>query len=149
MIDPTPLLAAPQPIPRHAIAALAAAALGAFQLWRPKGTRHHRLVGYVWVALMATVAFSGLFIHVLKMFGLFSPINLLSIFTLYSLWSGVSQARRGDIAGHCRTMILLFWLALALTGVFTLLARPDHVSGGVWLILTAMRAGTISDPGLD
>ena len=108
MIDPTPLLAAPQPIPLHGIAALAAAALGAFQLWRPKGTRHHRLVGYVWVALMATVAFSGLFIHVLKMFGLFSPIHLLSIFTLYSLWNTVSQARRGDIAGHRRTMILLF-----------------------------------------
>ena len=103
MIDPTPLLAAPQPIPLHAIAALAAAALGAFQLWRPKGTRHHRLVGYVWVALMATVAFSGLFIHVLKMFGLFSPIHLLSIFTLCSLWNAVSQARRGDIAGHRRT----------------------------------------------
>ena len=101
------------------LAALAAAALGAFQLWRPNGTRHHRLVGYVWVALMATVAFSGLFIHVLKMFGLFSPIHLLSIFTLYSLWNAVSQARRGDIAGHRCTMILLFWLALALTGVFT------------------------------
>ena len=41
---------------------------------------------------MATVAFSGLFIHVLKMFGLFSPIHLLSIFTLYSLWNAVSQA---------------------------------------------------------
>ena len=119
MIDPTPLLAAPQPIPLHAIAALAAAAPGAFQLWRPKGTSHHRFIGYVWVALMATVAFSGLFIHVLKMFGLFSPIHLLSIFTLYSLCNAVSQARRGDIAGHRRTMILLFWLALALTGVFT------------------------------
>ena len=68
---------------------------------------------------MATVAFTGLFIHVLKMFGLFSPIHLLSLLTLFSLWHAVRQARRGDIAGHRRTMLLLFWLALALTGVFT------------------------------
>ena len=68
---------------------------------------------------LATVGFSGLFIHVLKMFGLFSPIHLLSIFTLYSLWSAVSQARRGDIASHRHTMILMFWLALALTVIFT------------------------------
>lgn len=119
MIDPNPLMAAAQPIPVHAIAALAAAGLGAFQIWRPKGTRHHRLIGYVWVALMASVAFTGLFIHVLRMFGLFSPIHLLSLFTMYSLWRAVSQARRGDIAGHRRTMLLLFWLALALTGAFT------------------------------
>lgn len=119
MIDPNPLMAAAQPIPLHAVAALVAAGLGAFQILRPKGTRHHRLLGYVWVALMATVAFTGLFIHALRMFGLFSPIHLLSLFTLYSLWRAIAQARRGDIAGHRRTMLLLFWLALALTGAFT------------------------------
>lgn len=119
MLDLAPLLAAKPPIPFHAVAALAAAGLGAVQLWRPKGGRTHRRLGYLWVALMVGVAVSGLFIHVTRMVGLFSPIHLLSLVTLASLWVAVSRARRGDIAGHRRVMVLLFWLALGLTGAFT------------------------------
>ena len=60
-----PFLAAPQPIPVHAIAALVAMVLGGLQLWGPKCTRNHRTLGYIWVGLMAIVTFSGFFIHVL------------------------------------------------------------------------------------
>ena len=119
MIDPTPLVEAAVPIPFHALAALAAAALGAVQLWRPKGGRAHRQLGYLWVVLMASVAISGLFIHEIRMFGRFSPIHLLSLLTLASLWVAISRARRRDIRGHRRVMVLLFWLALVLTGFFT------------------------------
>ena len=100
-------------------AALAAAGLGAMQLWRPKGGRLHRQLGYLWAALMAGVAISGLFIHELRMIGPFSPIHLLSLITLASLWIAISRARRRDIAGHRRVMLLLFWLALGLAGAFT------------------------------
>ena len=119
MIDPSPLFQAAAPIPFHALAALAAAGLGAMQLWRPKGGRLHRQLGYLWAALMAGVAISGLFIHELRMVGPFSPIHLLSLITLASLWIAISRARRRDIAGHRRVMLLLFWLALVLTGAFT------------------------------
>ena len=119
MINPAPLLDAAAPIPLHALAAFAAAGLGAVQLWRPKGGRLHRRLGYLWVALIAGVAISGLFIHELRMVGPFSPIHILSLLTLASLWVAISRARRRDIAGHRRVMILLFWLALVLTGAFT------------------------------
>jgi uncharacterized membrane protein len=119
MIDPSPLLQAATPIPFHALAALAAAGLGAVQLWRPKGGPMHRRLGYLWVALMTGVAISGLFIHELRMVGPFIPIHLLSLITLASLWVAISRARRRDIAGHRRVMLLLFWLALVLTGAFT------------------------------
>ena len=119
MIDLSPLFKAAAPIPFHALAALAAAGLGATQLWRPKGGRVHRQLGYAWVVLMAGVAISGLFIHEIRIFGPFSLIHLLSLLTLASLWFAVTRARRGDIAGHRRVMILLFWLALILTGAFT------------------------------
>ena len=119
MIDLSPLLQSATPIPFHALAAFAAAGLGAAQLWRPKGGRGHRQLGYAWVALLASVAISGLFIHQIRMFGLFSPIHLLSLFTLASLWVAVSRARRGDIAGHRLIMLLLFWLTLVLAGAFT------------------------------
>ena len=116
-----PLFAASQPIPLHALAALAATILGAAQLWAPKGTRIHRRVGWIWVGLMAFVAFSGFFIHVLKVIGPFSPIHLLSVLTLASLWYAIRAARRGDIKRHRRTMVALFWMALILTGFFTFL----------------------------
>ena len=103
----------------HAIAALAAMVLGGLQLWGPKGTRNHRILGYIWVGLMAFVAFSGFFIHVLKVIGPFSPIHLLSAFTLAALWHAVRMARKGDIKRHRRTMVSLFWMALILTGFFT------------------------------
>ena len=114
-----PLLSAPVPIPYHAMAAMMAAALGALQLWGPKGTRNHRILGYVWVFLMAFVAVSGFFIHALTMVGPFSPIHLLSAFTLACLWHAIRAARRRDIRRHRQTMVALFWMALILTGVFT------------------------------
>tara|TARA_B100000242_G_scaffold200933_1_gene145428 strand:- start:1241 stop:1588 length:348 start_codon:yes stop_codon:yes gene_type:complete len=101
------------------MAAMMAAVLGALQLWGPKGTRNHRILGYVWVLLMAFVAVSGFFIHALKMVGPFSPIHLLSAFTLACLWYAIRAARRRDIRRHRQTMVALFWMALILTGVFT------------------------------
>ena len=78
----------------------------------------HLQLGYLWVALMAGVAISELFIRELRIVGPFSPIHLLSFITLASLWVAISRARRRDIAGHRRVMLLLFWLALVLTGAF-------------------------------
>jgi uncharacterized membrane protein len=114
-----PLLSAQQPIPVHAIAALLAIVLGRFQLWGPKGTRNHRMLGYIWVGLMAIVGFSGFFIHGLRLVGSLSPIHLLSAITLVSLWHAIRAARRGDIRRHRKTMVVLFWMALILTGFFT------------------------------
>ena len=42
---------------------------------------------------MVIVAFSGFFIHVLKLVGPFSPIHLLSVLTLTSLWYAIRAAR--------------------------------------------------------
>ena len=114
-----PLLSAQQPIPVHAVAALVAMVLGGLQLYRPKGTRNHRILEYIWVGLMAIVAYLGFFIYVLKLVGPFSPIHLLSVLTLASLWYAIRAARRGDIKRHRQTMLALFWMALILTGFFT------------------------------
>jgi len=51
--------AAPFWVQVHALAAIAALALGAAQLAAPKGTLSHRAVGWVWVTLMATTALSS------------------------------------------------------------------------------------------
>ncbi|WP_342202931.1 DUF2306 domain-containing protein [Mesorhizobium carmichaelinearum] len=65
----SPLFHASPIIQLHALIAIAALLLGAMQLWRTKGDRLHRALGRVWVALMATVAGSGLFIWTIRLWG--------------------------------------------------------------------------------
>jgi uncharacterized membrane protein len=116
-----PLLDAAPQIPLHAFAAMAALGLGVIQLVAPKGTLPHRTVGWIWVALMAVVAVSSFWIHQIRSFGPWSPIHLLSIFTLAVLPLGVWRAQRHDVRGHRRVMIFIFSGALVIAGLFTLL----------------------------
>ena len=116
-----PLLAAPAAIQIHAFAALAAFAIGAVQLAAPKGTIPHRLFGWVWAGLMLTVVVSSFFIHEIRLWGAWSPIHLLSIFTLVMLPLAVLAAHRHDVRRHQRTMIGLFAGALVVAGIFTFL----------------------------
>jgi uncharacterized membrane protein len=78
-----PLLSASPVIQVHAYLAIAAIGLGALQFSRMKGTRSHRAIGWIWVAVMMTVAGSSLFIHEIRTWGIWSPIHLLSVFTLW------------------------------------------------------------------
>jgi uncharacterized membrane protein len=114
-----PLLNASPTIQLHAFAAMTAFALGVVQLSAPKGTLPHRTVGWIWVALMLTVAVSSFFIHVIRLWGPWSPIHLLSIFTLIMLPVGVWRAHKHDVPRHRRTMIGLFTGALVVAGIFT------------------------------
>lgn len=115
-----PLLNASPTIQVHAFAAMAAFALGVVQLSAPKGTLPHRAAGWTWVALMLTVAVSSLFIHVIRLWGPWSPIHLLSLLALTTVPLAVASARRGAIAGHRQGMTMLFVFALLITGLFTL-----------------------------
>lgn len=116
-----PLLQASPVIQIHALCAVIALVIGAVQLFRRKGDRPHRMIGRVWVALMAAVALSSFFIWTIRLWGPFSPIHLISIFTLAMLWRGVAFARRHDIAHHRLTMQLTYLLALIVTGLLTFL----------------------------
>ena len=59
----------------------------------------------------------------------FSPIHLLSIWTLFSLVMAVYHARNANIRQHKIWMALLYILVLLVTGVFTL--WPGRVMYGV------------------
>jgi uncharacterized membrane protein len=117
----SPLLDASPAIVLHATAAMAAFALGIVQFAAPKGTIPHRTVGWIWVGLMLAVALSSFLIHQIRLWGPWSPIHLLSIFTLLSLPLAVWAAHRHDVARHRRAMISIFLGALLIAGVFTLL----------------------------
>ena len=118
-----PFLSAPPLIQVHALAALLALTLGPVALYRTRRDLWHRLTGRVWVAAMGAAALSGLAIPstVLPVaFGL-GPIHLLSVLALVSLWRGVAAIRRGQIARHRAFMRSLYWNAIGIAGLFTLL----------------------------
>jgi uncharacterized membrane protein len=118
-----PLLDAAPAIPLHAFAAMSAFLLGLVQFAAPKGTLPHRTLGWIWVLLMASVAVSSFWIHQIRLMGPWSPIHLLSIFTLTMLPLAVWRAHQHHVADHRRIMIGLFSGALVIAGLFTLLPR--------------------------
>jgi uncharacterized membrane protein len=124
-----PLLDATPPIPLHAVAAMTAFVLGVVQLSAPKGTLPHRTLGWIWVGLMLAVAISSFWIHRIQLWGPWSPIHLLSIFTLCTLPLGVWMAHRHRVAAHRGIMIGIFTGALVIAGLFTLL--PGRIMHGV------------------
>ena len=81
----------------------------------------HRLMGRLWLGLMALVATSSFFIHEINLWGRYSPIHLLSLWTLISIGLTVYYARFDNITRHKQFATTFYWLALILTGFFTLL----------------------------
>jgi uncharacterized membrane protein len=116
-----PLLDAAPAIPPHAFTAMAAFVLGLVQFAAPKGTLPHRTIGWIWVLLMVAVAVSSFWIHSIRLVGPWSPIHLLSIFTLILLPIAVWRAHTHRVADHRRMMIFIFAGALVIAGLFTLL----------------------------
>lgn len=117
----TPLLNAHLAIQVHAFAAMGALALGLVQLAAPKGTVPHRTFGYIWAGLMVVVCATSFWIQDLRVWGPWSPIHLLSIFTLAALPFAIVHARRHRVAKHRNAMIAMFAGALLIAGLFTFL----------------------------
>src|SRR6267142_237627 len=126
-----PLLDAEPVIQLHAFAAMAAFALGIVQLAAPKGTLPHRTIGWIWIVLMAIVGASSFWIHQLRLWGPWSPIHLISIFTLVTLPLAVWAAHRHAVGHHRRAMTGLFFGALVIAGLFTLV--PGRIMHAVVL----------------
>jgi uncharacterized membrane protein len=126
-----PLLDAAPAIQVHAFTAMAAFVLGAVQLAAPKGTLPNRTLGWIWVLMMVVVATTSFWIHDLRMWGPWSPIHLLAIYTLAVLPFAVLHARRHHVGRHRNAMIALFTGALVIAGLFTFM--PGRIMHAVVL----------------
>lgn len=116
----------------HLTCAVAALVLGAVQLARTKGTASHRLAGWVFVALMLTVAISSLWI---PSFLHLTWIHVFTLITLVSLPLALWRIRHGNVRGHAAAMKGLYIGGLVIAGIFTLV--PGRLLGnllwkGVW-----------------
>ena len=129
-----PFLHAPLVIQFYVLVAFMAIAGGAVQFFLTKGTMYHKIIGRLWVLAMGLVAVSGLFIHEIRMFGMFSPIHFFSLMTVFFLYLGVQAARKKQIKKHQRIMSYTYLLGLIITGFFTLwpgrLLHQIFVAGG-------------------
>ena len=118
----SPLLSAPPAIQIHAFAAMAAFLIGAFVLWRRKGTALHRALGRIWVGLMLVVATSALFINEIRLIGPFSPIHIFVVVTYLGLAGGLwAILVQRNVALHRALMQSTYLGALLLAGAFTFL----------------------------
>jgi uncharacterized membrane protein len=88
----------------HLAAVLPAAVIGACQLMATKGTRSHRLLGWIWVSFMAVAAVSSFWITQQRPGG-WSVIHLLSLWVLFALSMAIWQIRRGNVRAHKRFMV--------------------------------------------
>lgn len=125
-----PLLDASFAIQAHTVAAILAFFIGGVVLFRRKGDHRHRMAGRIWVGLMAAVSLSSFFIHSLKVWGMWSPIHLLSIATLVALVYAIAAVRRRDVATHARAMKLTYLGALVIAGIFTFM--PGRIMNEVF-----------------
>jgi uncharacterized membrane protein len=122
-----PLLAAPAIVQIHVAAAVTALVVGIFVLLLRKGTPLHLAMGRLWAGLMLVTAIGSFWITGLWP-GHFSPIHLLSAFTICMVALAIWFRRRGNIRGHARTMIFTF-AGLLGAGAFTLL--PGRIMAAV------------------
>lgn len=134
-----PLLNATLAIQIHAFAAMAAFALGVVQLSAPKGTLPHRTLGWIWVALMVLVSATSFWIHDLRIWGIWSPIHLLSIFTLAMLPIAVFHARRHRVERHRWSMIGIFCRRPRDRRCLHLRAGPHHAQGSIRQLIGTLR----------
>lgn len=117
-----PLMTAPFEIQLHVGFAAIAIFLGPIALYRQRRDLIHKISGYIWVSGIAGLAITGLFIESeFAIVGRFGPIHLFSFLALWGVIDGVRDARKGDIRSHHATMQSIWYGAMGITGLLTLL----------------------------
>lgn len=114
-----PILTASTEVQLHLLAALAALVLTPMMLLIPKGTPRHKALGRLWVVAMALTALSSFRVTEIRLIGPWSPIHILSLITLVSLFHAVRAARARNIVAHKR-YIFGAMTGLLGAGLFTL-----------------------------
>ncbi len=118
----SPLLTASPAIQLHILGVLVAMIATVLIFTRARGTRQHRLFGWLWVAGMATAAGSSFFIRSMNGGMGFSPIHLISAYVLVSLVFGIRAIRsKRNIRAHRSAMLGMTIGGLGVAGLLTFL----------------------------
>jgi len=117
----SPLLSASFAIQIHVIGVFTAIIATALIFTRARGSYQHRLFGWMWVAGMGTAALSSFFITAINKTG-FSLIHVLSVWVIFSLFSGIYAIRvHRSIRGHRQAMLGMTIGGLGVAGALSFL----------------------------
>lgn len=110
----------PPAVQIHIVTAVSALVLGILMFVRRKGTRSHKIIGKLFLALMLVTATSAIFIRYINN-GSFSWIHIFVPVTFFAAWETVHYIRKGNIKGHKRAVKGLFFGALLIPGFLSFL----------------------------
>lgn len=113
----------------HLATITVALALTPAMLLRPRGTRTHRQLGWLWMFGMFATAVVSLFVRQTN-HGHFSFIHILSVVVIVAVPRAIWSARNHQIAQHRITIRATVTGALLIAGAFTL---PFGRMLGMWL----------------
>lgn len=117
-----PIVTADPIIQLHLGFAAVALAFGPLALFRRRRDRLHKIAGYIGSVAMVGLALTALGIKTtIPGFGWFGPIHLLSGLALWGIGQGIYFIRIGDRVRHQRAMQSVWFGALGVAGLFTLL----------------------------
>lgn len=116
-----PILDASLAIQLHLATILIALISTAVILPMEKGTRLHRITGWIWAVSMMTTAVITFWISTFDAFFGFSPIHVFSLIVLYNVPFAIISIRRGNVEAHKNAMLGVTVGALGTAGLFTLL----------------------------
>jgi uncharacterized membrane protein len=97
--------------------------IGGLLLTIKKGTLIHKRLGRIYMILMLFTAIVTLFMPSaigVSLFNHFGWIHLFSVLTLWTVPTAYIAIKKGDIKSHKQKMVLLYFGAIVIAGVFTL-----------------------------
>jgi uncharacterized membrane protein len=121
--------AVPPNIWGHLLTIVVAVGLTPVMLLRPRGTKAHRQLGWIWAGAMGLTALISLFVRNANPGG-FSIIHVLSFWTLFQVPLIVWSARTHNVKRHRRSVRAMVTGALLIAGFFTF---PFNRLLGHWL----------------
>ena len=116
-----PFLTASQHLQVHMVSAILGLTLGPVVLYRHRRDRVHKILGYVWVVAMASLALSSFWIEAFWSPFYFGPLHGFAVLTLVSLWMGVRHAVNRNFEAHQAVFRSLYSNGLIIAGAFTFL----------------------------
>jgi uncharacterized membrane protein len=124
MVDLAPLVNAPLAIRLHVVTVVPAFVLGTWLLvGSHKGSPRHRLIGKVYLALMAITAVAALCIRSFSDLSVSAGplrLGLLHLFvplTVYGIYGAFATIRAGDVRGHRAAMRGLYFGGMIVAGL--------------------------------
>lgn len=105
----------------HMAVAIGGILIGGWAMLARKGTQRHKLLGRGFAILALATALTSFFIHEIRTWGLWSPIHLLSVFTIFMVWRGIVLIRAGRVAAHQSHMQIIYLSGFVVASAFTLL----------------------------